>query len=70
MFITPLYIDASSVSIVVATITSVAIAVGSAFVIMWRKAKKKVAGKLHIDPNANKEIEEDLIIKDENDKEV
>ena len=34
-----------------------AVAVGAAVVIVWRRAKKKVAQKLHIDENAGKEVE-------------
>ena len=39
-----------------------AIAVSATAVILWRKAKKKVANVLHIDENANKEVEEDIVI--------
>lgn len=70
MFITPLYIDASSVSILVTTVSTVVLAVGAAVIMLWRNAKKKVADKLHIDPNAGKEVEEDLVIKDEDSKEA
>ena len=41
------------------------IAVGAVAAILWRKAKKKVASALHIDENANKEVEEDIVINDE-----
>jgi len=29
---------------------------------LWRKAKKKVGKVLNIDPNANKEVEEEIVI--------
>ena len=64
--ITVAYIDPTSVTILITSISSIVIAVGAAAVIMWRKAKKKVSSTLHIDMNANKEVEEDLIIKPEN----
>ena len=59
------YIDPSSVSILVSSIAGVAVAIGATFTILWRKAKKKVANALHIDENANKEVEQDLVINDE-----
>ena len=60
--ITVAYIDPSSVTIVITSISSIVIAVGAVAVIMWRKAKKKVSATLHIDENANKEVEDELII--------
>ncbi len=57
-----LYIDASTISIVVTSISGVAVAVGAAAVILFRKAKKKVAKTLGIDENANKEVEEDIVL--------
>lgn len=61
------YLDPSAASILVTSITGIAIAVGAAVVIFVRKAKKKVAKVLHIDENANKEVEEDIVINDESD---
>ena len=37
------------------------LAIGAAVAVYWRKAKKKVANKLGIDENANKEVESDDI---------
>lgn len=59
------YIDPSSVSIVISSIAGVAVAIGATVTILWRKAKKKVANVLHIDENANKEVEDDLVVNDE-----
>lgn len=56
------YIDPTSVTILVTSISSIAIAVGATAVILWRKAKKKVSSTLHIDLNANKEVEDELVI--------
>lgn len=58
-----LYIDPSAVTVAVSSIGGVAIAVGTAVVIWWRRAKKKAAKVLHIDENANKEVEQDLVVK-------
>ena len=59
---TALYLDPAATSILVTSISGIVIAVSATAVIMWRKAKKKVATALHIDENANKEVEEDLVI--------
>lgn len=64
-FANMLYIDPSTVSVLAVSIGSIAIAVGTTFVIWWRKAKKKVSKTLHIDENANKEVEEELVINEE-----
>ncbi len=60
-----LYIDPSAVTVAVSSISGIAIAVGAAVAIWWTRAKKKAAEKLHIDANAHKEVEEDLIITSE-----
>ena len=52
---TALYLDPTSVSILLTSISGVAIAISATVVILWRKAKKKVTNVLHIDENANKE---------------
>ena len=66
--VTVAYIDPSSVTIVITSISASAIAVGATAVILWRKAKKKVAATLHIDENANKEVEDELVINTEDNK--
>ena len=43
-----------------------AIVVGTVIVVICIKAKRRAAKALHIDENANKEVEEDLIINPEN----
>lgn len=62
MIFNALYLDASTFSIVVTSISGVAVAVGAAAVILFRKAKKKVAKTLGIDENAKKEVEEDIVL--------
>lgn len=63
------YIDPASVSILLTSISGIVIAVGAAAIILWRKAKKAVAKTLHIDENANKEVEEDVVINEDPDEE-
>ncbi len=58
--IRPLREDLASNNIT--SISGIVIAVGATAVILWRKAKKKVASALHIDENAHKEVEEELVI--------
>ena len=59
---TALYLDPAATSILLTSLTGVVIAISATAVILWRKAKKKVAEALHIDENANKEVEEEIII--------
>lgn len=63
------YIDPSVTTTVIQAVAGVAVAVGAVFAIVWRKAKKKAAAVLHIDENANKEVEEDIVELDENSEE-
>lgn len=59
------YIDPSVMTIAIQAIAGVVIAVGAAVGIHFRKAKKKLAEKLNIDENKNKEVEgDDIIISD------
>ncbi len=60
------YIDPTSVSILIVSISGIVAAIGATAFILWRKAKKKVANVLHIDENANKEVEEELVINTDN----
>ncbi len=64
--ITVAYLDPSATTILLTSISSIAIAVGATALILWRKAKKKVSQTLHIDENANKEVEDELVINTEN----
>ena len=58
----------SSVSILIVSISGIVAAVGATAFILWRKAKKKVADVLHIDENANKEVEDELVINSDKDQ--
>lgn len=62
---TMLYIDPAATSVLLSSITAIVIAVGASAIIIWRKLKKKVSKTFHIDPNAGKEVEEDLVVSDE-----
>jgi len=53
------YIDPSVVTYIVQAIAGIAIALGAAIGIYWRKAKRKINDKLGIDENRNKEVESD-----------
>ena len=60
------YIDPSVMTYTIQAVAGVAIAVGAAVGIHFRKAKKKLAEKMNIDENRNKEVEDDyIIVKDE-----
>lgn len=59
------YIDPSVVTYIIQAVAGIAIAIGAAIGIYWRKAKKKINNKLGIDENKNKEVEsDDIIIKE------
>ena len=64
---TNLYIDPAATTVIITSISGIVIAVGATAVILWRKAKKKVAAALHIDENANKEVEDELVINTDSD---
>jgi hypothetical protein len=55
------YIDPSVVTYVIQAVAGIAVAVGAAVGIYWRKAKKKINNKLGIDENKNKIVETDDI---------
>lgn len=57
-----LYVDPATVSVLLTSITGVAVAIGATFLILWRKFKKKASKILHIDENAGKEVEEDVVV--------
>lgn len=64
------YIDPSVMTYTIQAIAGVAIAVGAAVGIHFRKAKKKLAEKMNIDENKNKEVEDDNIIITDSDRET
>lgn len=60
-----LYIDPAATTVLLSSITAIAVACGATFIILWRKVKKGAQKVLHLDDNANKEVEDELVIKDE-----
>lgn len=70
MFIHPLYVDPATTTMIIQVAAGVVIAIGAFFAVFWRKAKKKVADKLGIDENKNKEVEDELILTDSTDVET
>ena len=56
------YIDPSVATYAVQAIAGVAVAVGAVAGIMLRKFKRMLQDKLGIDENANKEVEEDIVV--------
>ncbi len=66
------YIDPSVMTYAIQAVAGIAIAIGAAVGIYFRKAKKKINEKLGVDENKNKEVESDDIViakKEENEKE-
>lgn len=59
------YLDPSVATYAIQVVAGVVVAVGAVVGIYWRKAKKKVADRLGIDENVGKELEDDVVIKDE-----
>lgn len=59
------YIDPSTTTYIIQAVAGIAVAVGAFFMIYWRKAKRKIADKLHIDADANKEVEEEIRVDDD-----
>lgn len=60
-----LYIDPAATSMLLTSITAIVAACGAGIFIAWRAIKKKVNKALHIDENAKKEVEDELVISDE-----
>lgn len=60
-----LYIDPAATSVLLSSITAILVALGATFIIVWRKLKKKVSNVLHIDENAGKVVEDELVVKED-----
>ncbi len=56
------YIDPSVITYLIQAVAGIAIAVGAAVGIYWRRARKKFHKRFGIDENKNKEVESDDII--------
>lgn len=59
------YIDPSTTTYIIQAVAGIAIAIGAFVAVYWRKAKKKVQDALHIDENAKKTLEDELIVTDD-----
>lgn len=64
------YLDPSVLTYVIQAVAGIIIAVGAVAGIYWRKARKKVAQTLNIDENKNKEVEEDIVVYEDENKEA
>ena len=54
------YIDAASMTMIFAAVAGVAVTIGAAVAVYFRRVKHAVSEKLGIDENRNKEVEGDL----------
>lgn len=59
------YIDPSTTTYLIQAVAGIAVAVGSFVVIYWRRAKKRLNEKMGINLDKNKEVEDDVIVKDD-----
>ena len=58
-------VDPSVTTAVIQAVVAVVVAVGAVAGVLWRKAKKKAQEVLHIDENANKIVEDEIVVTDE-----
>lgn len=56
------YVDPSVTTAVIQAVVAVVVAVGAVAGVLWRKAKKKAQEVLHIDENANKIVEDEIVV--------
>ena len=60
-----LYIDAAATTAIISAATAAVVALAAWGIVQWRKLKKGVNKVFHVDENANKEKEADLVITDD-----
>ena len=60
------YVDPTTTTFLFQALAGVVAVVGTAIVIFWRRAKKKVNKILHIDENKNMEVEDEFTVVGEN----
>ena len=60
------YLDPTTTTFLFQALAGVVAVVGTAIVIFWRRAKRKVGKMLGIDENKNMEVEEEFSVVDEN----
>ena len=63
VFVSPgaAYVDPSVMTYLIQAIAGVVIVAGVTFGVIWRKMKRKAQKVLHIDENAKKEVEDDVV---------
>lgn len=59
------YLDPSVATYAIQVVAGAVVALGAIAGIYWRRVKKKVTDKLEIDENAGKEVEDDVVIKED-----
>lgn len=59
------YIDPSTTTYLIQAVAGIAVAVGSFVVIYWRRVKKRLNDKMGINLDKNKEVEDDIVVKDD-----
>ena len=59
------YVDPTAATFVISGVAAVAIAAGAIISSVVRKARKKAQEVLHIDENAGKTVEDDIVVFDE-----
>lgn len=59
------YVDPSVTTFAIQAVVGVIVVAGAVVGVAWRKAKKKAMQALHIDENAGKTVEEDIVVFDE-----
>lgn len=62
------YLDPSVMTYLIQAVAGIVIAIGAGFALYFHKVKKKVNKVLNIDENAKKEVEEDIVVFNEEDK--
>jgi hypothetical protein len=62
------YLDPTVMTYTIQIVAGIVVAAGVVIGIWWRKAKKKVQDKLGIDENTRKEVEDDIVEFDEENK--
>lgn len=64
MYLNLLYIDPAATTVILSSVTAIAVALGATFIVFWRKLKRGVQKTLHIDANAGKNVEDELVVFD------
>lgn len=59
------YVDPSVTSMAIQAVAGVVVAAAAVAGVLWSKAKKKAKEVLHIDENAGKIVEEDVVVDEE-----